>query len=411
MSFLNRLLSSTWLLHLVLFSAVLIWLQVGTPLPQGMSGLLVSRNSELVLTAGVLVALLALLYQSANTAFKAAVLVACYLWVLSADTQLAVATVAVIIPVNLLIFALMEERGVIGPPGLVRLGILAAQAVAVVALLDRQPMLLELLTRSEIFPDFLTGWLTIPDQGLTLLVISAGMLFVLAFYERDPMVIGTLSAVLISSLAINELAKDLDSATAAALFAVALLALLVAILQEVHSLAFRDGLTGLPNRRAMDSMLQRLGNRYAIAMMDVDHFKNFNDTYGHEVGDQVLCRVAQLIAQVGEGGRPFRYGGEEFAIIFPGRQAKAVKNELDGLRQEIADIPFMVRDADRPDDPDQGAQFRGAQKHKGKQVQITISIGVAEPGGQSQVEPSEVVQAADQALYRAKENGRNNVSE
>ncbi|BAU58275.1 diguanylate cyclase [Halorhodospira halochloris] len=410
MLFLNRLLSSTWLLHLIVFAAVVLWLKLGTPLPQEISGVLVDHNSELVLTAGGLVVILALLYQSANTAFKAAVLMVSYLWVVNANSQLAVAAIAIVVPLNLLIFALMEERGLLGPPGLIRLAIVCAQAVLVVALFDRQPDILSLLTQNKIFPEFLTAWLALPDQGLALLAVSSGMLVFLACYERVPMVIGTLTAMLISALAINQLAQDPASATAAALFTIALLVFLIAILQEVHSLAFRDGLTGLPNRRAMDSMLQRLGSRYAIAMMDVDHFKKFNDTYGHEVGDQVLCRVARVIEQVGEGGRPFRYGGEEFSVIFPGRNIEAVSEELDELREQIADTPFMVREPDRPDDPERGQKHRGVRKDKGKQVQITISIGVAEPSGQS-AEPSEVVQAADQALYRAKEKGRNNVSE
>ena len=92
----------------------------------------------------------------------------------------------------------------------------------------------------------------------------------------------------------------------------------IAVLQDTFRMAFRDELTGIPSRRALNERLAALGNRYTIAMLDVDHFKNFNDTYGHDLGDQVLKMVAAHIAGVGGGGKAFRYGGEEFTVLFPG---------------------------------------------------------------------------------------------
>jgi predicted signal transduction protein with EAL and GGDEF domain len=111
-----------------------------------------------------------------------------------------------------------------------------------------------------------------------------------------------------------------------ALFMLASGAVLVtAILQESHRLAFRDGLTGLPNRRALEEQLRALEPPYAIAMVDVDHFKKFNDSYGHDIGDQVLKVVATRIAEAPGGGRAYRYGGEEFTLLFPGlRLAQAM---------------------------------------------------------------------------------------
>jgi diguanylate cyclase (GGDEF)-like protein len=70
--------------------------------------------------------------------------------------------------------------------------------------------------------------------------------------------------------------------------------------------------------------MMSLGHRFTIAMLDIDHFKRFNDTYGHEVGDQVLKMVAAKLGQVRKGGRAFRYGGEEFALVFPNRSARTV---------------------------------------------------------------------------------------
>jgi diguanylate cyclase (GGDEF)-like protein len=148
----------------------------------------------------------------------------------------------------------------------------------------------------------------------------------------------------------------------------------------------------------------KLGQRYAIAMLDVDHFKKFNDTYGHDIGDQVLRMVAGQMARVGGGGKPFRYGGEEFTIIFPGKTAEEAIANLDALRQVIKESGFTIRAKDR-------LQAKASTKRngKGKRVSVTISIGVSERSEKNPT-PEDVTKAADQALYRAKKGGRNRVS-
>ena len=88
------------------------------------------------------------------------------------------------------------------------------------------------------------------------------------------------------------------------------------ISRSAYELAYRYQLTGLKGRRAMDEHLQALGRHYAIAMIDIVHFKRFNDTHGHEIGDEVLKMVALEIDQVGGGGSAYRYGGgEEFSVL------------------------------------------------------------------------------------------------
>lgn len=161
-------------------------------------------------------------------------------------------------------------------------------------------------------------------------------------------------------------------------------------LGEAHALSFRDPLTGLPGRRALDRELAELGRRFAVAMVDVDHFKRVNDRHGHDVGDQVLAKVAAHLARV-RGGRSFRYGGEEFVIVFRGRHVKACEPRLERLRERIADSPFGVRGTKR-------------------RLSVTVSIGLAR-SGPALSSSHEVLAAADQALYRAKRNGRNRLSE
>src|SRR5215475_3125232 len=90
-----------------------------------------------------------------------------------------------------------------------------------------------------------------------------------------------------------------------------------AIVENSYRLAYHDELTLLPGRRAFNEAVMHLEHPFVIAAVDIDHFKSFNDTHGHDTGDQVLKLVAARLAEVGGGGRAFRYGGEEFTVIFP----------------------------------------------------------------------------------------------
>jgi diguanylate cyclase (GGDEF)-like protein len=184
--------------------------------------------------------------------------------------------------------------------------------------------------------------------------------------------------------------------------------LVVALLQESHHLAFRDQLTGLPGRRALEERLRSLGERYAIAMVDVDHFKQFNDTHGHDIGDQVLKLVAGRLAQVGGGGTAYRYGGEEFCVIFPGAEADDAAPALEDIRASIEGYRMAVRGEDRPKKVEEGQARRGAGAPE-KKLSVTVSIGLAAPSRAAHT-AQQVVKAADEALYRAKKGGRNRLS-
>src|SRR3954468_9716378 len=184
--------------------------------------------------------------------------------------------------------------------------------------------------------------------------------------------------------------------------------LIAALLQESHQLAFRDQLTGLPARRALEERMRSLGERYAIGMVDVDHFKQFNDTHGHDVGDQVLRLVGGRLAQVEGGGIAYRYGGEEFSVLFPGSTIAEAERALEAIRGSIEIYRMAVRGADRPKQVDKGAKRRGEGPIQ-KVLSITVSIGVAEPSDQHAT-PRAVLKGADEALYRAKKGGRNRVS-
>lgn len=184
-----------------------------------------------------------------------------------------------------------------------------------------------------------------------------------------------------------------------------MLMIAAAVSHEAYQMAFRDELTGLPGRRALNERMQRLGRTYVLAMTDVDHFKKFNDTHGHDVGDQVLRLVASKLSKVTGGGRAYRYGGEEFCLVFAGKSVEECMPHLEAVREVIANYNILLRNPDnRPQDDTQGRQRRGAAA--AASVSVTISIGVAERQMEHR-SPDEVLKSADQALYSAKGAGRN----
>jgi diguanylate cyclase (GGDEF)-like protein len=194
----------------------------------------------------------------------------------------------------------------------------------------------------------------------------------------------------------------------AAFISTAGLVLVVAILHESHRMAFGDELTGLPARRALEEALASLGPNFAVAMVDVDHFKQFNDTHGHDVGDQVLKLVGGQLALVEGGGRAFRYGGEEFSVLFANGSVKEALPHLERVRKAIEGYDMAVRGDDRPRDVKEGKVHRGEGAIE-TVLSVTVSIGVA-GSDRKHTTPDQVIKAADEALYRAKKTGRNRVS-
>jgi diguanylate cyclase (GGDEF)-like protein len=176
----------------------------------------------------------------------------------------------------------------------------------------------------------------------------------------------------------------------------------------MFALAYRDGLTGLSGRRALNDALRQLGRHYAIAMLDVDHFKRFNDRFGHRTGDEVLKMMATRLRRI-PGGRAYRYGGEEFAVIFKGRSVRQAADRLEAFREALARTPFVIRHLPRASRKARGGLT--ARMRSRKEVRITASIGWATPAAaRGRRKPATVLAAADKALYRAKQRGRNRVA-
>lgn len=196
------------------------------------------------------------------------------------------------------------------------------------------------------------------------------------------------------------------------MFAAAGLSISISLVRSAHEMAYRDELTGLPGRRALNERLRGLGGRYVIAMADVDRFKPLNDTYGHDVGDEVLKMVAAQLKKVKGGGTAYRYGGEEFCLVFGGKTLEQCRPALEAVREKVENYELSLRDrTHRPRSEKEGRQRRGS-RGPGKTVAVTVSIGAAErrKGSKKLDLPEQVLKAADTALYKAKRGGRNRVA-
>lgn len=315
---------------------------------------------------------------------------------------------SVLIPLNLALFCFMKERGTFSRAGKVRLSVLVAQMLAVywaARFPQHYGSLTELIARPMPALSFLPG-LSLPHWSFFLFLLTGTLVSIRALKRRYPIDIALLGALVACGVTLDRIGADFVPAlyvTAAALL------LTIGVLQDSHTMAFCDDLTGLPSRRAFNEQMMGLGRRYVVAMLDVDHFKRFNDTYGHQVGDQVLKMVGAKIAAVKGGGKPFRYGGEEFAVVFPRKELKEVTAHLEELRQEIGSYQLWIRGSDRPKEQEAGEKQRGGGAGSGKAVSVTISIGAAASSDKLPT-PTEVIKAADKALYRAKQRGRNQVA-
>jgi diguanylate cyclase (GGDEF)-like protein len=310
--------------------------------------------------------------------------------------------VALLLPLNLVGFSLVSERGLLTGRGLVRLGLILSQPFLVAFICRPAQQDLANLLQYRIMEQNLAAWTPLPQPSLVIFAAGLALLVIRYFSRRDPIGEGFVWALVAS---FTGLQVGRAGWSAGHFLAAAGLILAVSVIEMSYRIAFHDELTGLRGRRALKEDLLKLGGQYAVAMVDIDHFKRVNDRYGHPVGDQVLRMVSSKLDRAPGGGTAYRYGGEEFALVFAGQSAKDVMPFLESLRMAVEGACFVLRGPDRPrkkpDKPKQSAGPRNA-------VLVTVSIGVAERD-EKRRRPDHVIKAADDALYRAKNAGRNRV--
>lgn len=308
------------------------------------------------------------------------------------------AAIALALPLDLAALAWLTERSISSKTGRVVLVLILLGELLAVTLLLR-PELAHVAQALQHVPVALP-WIKVPQPALVAF-LAAIALAMMRFGLRPTVIQSSFVWTLIAAF----LALNGGNPASTVYLATGGLVLVISLIETSHRMAFSDELTGLPSRRALTDALMRLPELYAVAMIDIDHFKKLNDEHGHAAGDQVLRLIGSTLTRTEGGGRPFRYGGEEFAVLFPGKSTDEALPYLEDLRETIEASSFVVRGRNRPKArPEKPVRSSGGLRR----VTITVSIGVAEPE-ESGVDPEDVIRAADQALYRAKRDGRNRV--
>jgi GGDEF domain-containing protein len=376
-------------------------------LPDYLSGLKI-HGPYLVLTSGLLLSLAFRRGRAFFVLFSFALAYFAFVFIIEREnaglaSRTAYAAICVFVPLNIAIFTLLRERGALNAPGMRRLSLLLIEVGAIAAIVLADAAEFTDVLYQPIFERVSLAGNQIPQWGIAC-TVAAVILAATCAVLRGSVIDAAFAAAAASfALACNGLPLPglfLWFCTIAGVMVAA------AVVQDSHRMAFYDELTGLPGRRALIERLGSLDCSFTLAMVDIDRFKAFNDTWGHDVGDQVLKLVAARLQQVGGGGTAYRYGGEEFIILFPGRRAISVMQHLESLRKNIEGYKLMLRERPRLPGPGKAMPTaRGANKW----ISVTISTGVAERGNRLDL-PEAVLLAADKALYRAKTDGRNKVS-
>lgn len=322
----------------------------------------------------------------------------------------ALVILAVALPVSLALVFTIPEGRIVSERTTLRVFFVMVPVVALAAFLNAFPADFAqwLSARRIAEPRAFTGLPVAAFAGLLPLILSVVLL------RRDriaPILPALLTAVLpvfeVIALASpgQTAAAGLPEARAAVACTCSAGILLHAVVRLLWHHAYRDELTGLPNRRALEQELATLAPPFAIAMIDLDRFKRFNDRYGHDQGDQAL-RYTGVHLQQAFGPRVFRYGGEEFCAVLPGASMQRAFDLVERARQDLVRAGFRRRSG-------WGWMryvvrwWAGGIPHP-RSIRFTMSAGVAASVRRSAA-PLRIRAAADAALYRAKTAGRNRV--
>ncbi len=294
---------------------------------------------------------------------------------------------SVLLPLNILLWIMLPEKGVLNK----RLNTLVflvflVQAALFYYLLEGVPEEWLMLLRIPVVESF----------NVILLSFSAGIMFLLALLfivlkmKKSSFKNLYHAAFVVLILMLVGVSQGFDVNTLAWFSMFSAIILTLSMVFEAHHIAYTDELTGILGRRALMEHFLGLGKKYVVAMIDIDHFKRFNDDYGHDVGDEVLRRVARVLDDV-KGGSTFRYGGEEFTIVFANKTINEVLPELEYIRRKVesGEIEFRT----------------GLKSIK---TNVTVSMGVAQSDKDCNT-VQDVLKLADKGLYEAKQAGRNQV--
>lgn len=304
--------------------------------------------------------------------------------------------ISLFLPISFLILAILKERAVFNKSGLFKFCFVLIMLLLSFAFASNDEFAKSMLA------DFFDSSFVRPVSDIAFFVFIASFLVLClnSFFEKRlsdkilPLVL------LISNLGFI---FSLKPFLTPAFFALSAFILGMALIRDAYNMAYLDTLTQIPSRRALEEYFTSLNPPFSVAMVDIDFFKKFNDTYGHDVGDEVLRFIAKELQKTDGNCKAYRYGGEEFTLVFANKTAKLALPFLEECRVRINELGFNLRKPNRPSNK-KGTKARSPST-KSKKVSLSVSIGLSDTSSTSFVD--EIIKNADKALYKAKESGRN----
>lgn len=309
----------------------------------------------------------------------------------------AVTFISILLPINAIWLGFSKERGIFSTYG---------RNKAIIVLGELIWIFINVIGKSstEVTYAITEVVITVKIPAVILFVLAMGVLLASFILKNQAMSLTFVAVLLTAFISLHFAHRPL----VLAVFITALFSIIVIALFDVsYSLAFRDTLTGILSRRALEQELLKLGNKYAIAIADLDHFKHINDNFGHDVGDEVLKMVASILENYSGRAKVFRYGGEEFVILFSGMNYNEIIPQLERIRKAVERRPFVLRSENRPKEKPEKVS-NNSSKGRGS-ISVTVSIGVAQKNELLKT-CQDVIRKADEALYKSKNGGRNCVT-
>ncbi|WP_455757211.1 diguanylate cyclase domain-containing protein [Sulfurimonas sp.] len=293
---------------------------------------------------------------------------------------------SIVFPLHLLIFLVLKERGLFSIWGIMKILFFVFEIAIVLYFIYFPHAIIKEFIDIKIFASSMY-----PLKDISV-VIGIAVVFVLTMLVMFNRYLVYNSSFLIIAISFYSGLYFLKTPHANEISLLAISVVIFALLiRESYRLAFYDELTELPGRRALVEDMAKLGMKYSFAMIDIDFFKKFNDTYGHDTGDDVLKMVATKLSEVTGGGKAYRYGGEEFVILFPSVERDQAFVHTDLVRDIVSKSAFVVRN-----------------KKGSKKIFVNISAGLVQNSSKDK-DPFATMKRADNALYKAKKAGRNQV--
>jgi len=336
-----------------------------------------NKSKLFFITLMMLIAYLVLLFPNDVNQFQKHILVA----------------ISLSFPLNILFFSKTQERGIISRNGKFKLITIALEFIVLFYLLIVKEHLFISINEYTLFSSF-NGPFIVINQIVTIVFLAVLFYFLVSDLLKPYLVKNV--CLFITMFVFMAFMKYDTESWYTLCFIFANLINLIALMKKSYKMAYHDDLTGIPGRRALNEDLDKISGMYSIAMVDIDFFKKFNDKYGHDVGDEALRYVARTIDKAVEKGKLYRFGGEEFTIIYPNLAKEEVMINLEYIRREIKNKGFSSH------------SNRGQAKNI-KKIKLTISIGVSDHKD-IELRPYEVMKKADKGLYAAKKKGRNCIS-